>query len=262
MLKITMYLLATLLSVTVLSSGVFAKGSSAEIEAELQALKEGQEQIQEELEEIKKLLKQGARAAPGQNVFNPTDIELGEVAYLGQENAVVTLVEVSDYHCPYCKRHADTVMKQLSESYIDTGKLRFVMREFPIPNLHPRAEAASTAALCAGEQGNYWGMHDALFADQKSRTDEAFQSMAAGLGLDQNRFDDCLVSDRFKAQIKADKTQGQKLGITGTPSFVVGLTDPENPDKVHLTRFIRGAQSFEAFSAAIDELLEESQAAD
>lgn len=240
-------------------SGAMAKDKNAELKAEIEALKQGQEQIQKDLEEIKKLLQQGARAPRGQQAFNPTDITLGEVAYQGEKTAPVTLIEFSDYQCPFCRRHAQTVMPELTKNYIDTGKVRFVMREYPITNLHPRAEAAAVAVLCAGDQGQYWGMHDALFANQKANKDEDFKTMANTLGLDSEAFDTCMASGKFDAQIKADIAQGQKLGISGTPSFVVGLTDPKDPDKVHLTKFIRGAQPYATFAANIDELLKSGE---
>ena len=227
------------------------------LKEEVQALQQGQVKMQKDLEEIKKLLQQAPRAAaaPTQNAFAPTDIELGDVPYKGDPDAPVTLIEFSDYQCPYCKRHANAVMPPLIQNYVDSGKLRFIMREYPIERLHARAMPASTAALCAGDQDKYWDMHDALFTDQKANTDENFQQMAAAMGLDMTAFTECMDSDKFAEQIKADIAQGQKLGISGTPSFVVGLTDPEDSNKVHLTKFIRGAQSLQAFSAAIDELL-------
>ena len=226
-------------------------------------LQKGQEQMQKDLEEIKKLLQQGARAAPSApQAFKPTDMQLGDVNYKGQQDAPVTLVEFSDYQCPFCKRHATTVMPALLQSYVDNGKLRYVMREYPIENLHRRAVAASKAALCAGDQGDYWGMHDALFNDQRANTDENFQEFAAQLGLDAAAFSDCLGDDRHMAQIKADQTAGQRLGVSGTPSFVLGLTDPDDPGKVKLTKFIRGAQSLPAFEAAIDDLLESANSED
>lgn len=260
MIKFYRYTLALIFVFAASSSFVMAADEVAVLNDEIQALKQGQEQMQKDLADIKKLLQDGARAAPGQQGFSPKDIQLGDVAYKGENDAVVTLVEYSDYHCPYCKRHATTVMPALTESYIDTGKVRFVMREYPIPNLHPRAEAASEAALCAGDQGNYWGMHDALFNDQKATTDESFQAMAAGLDLDEAAFSECMSSDKHKGQISADQIEGQKMGVSGTPSFVLGLTDPDDPSKVHLTKFIRGAQSLTAFSAAIDDLLESAAA--
>jgi len=224
---------------------------------EVKVLQQGQVKMQKDLEEIKKLLQQApqAAAAPSQKAFTPTDIELGDVTFQGDSNAPVTLIEFSDYQCPYCSRHAKMVMPQLVNKYVDTGKVRFVMREYPIARLHARAIPASEAALCAGDQGQYWGMHDALFANQKANTDENFQQMAADLGLDTTKFKACMDSDKFMEQINADVAEGQKLGVSGTPSFVVGLTDPTDPSKVHLTKFIRGAQGLPAFSAAIDELL-------
>ena len=228
----------------------------------VEALQEGQAQMQKDLEEIKKLLQEGARAAPAKQGFKPTDMQLGDVPYQGKQDAPVTLVEFSDYQCPFCKRHANTVMPALLKSYIDTGKVRFVMREYPIANLHSRAIAASTAALCAGDQGDYWGMHDALFNDQRANTDENFQEFAVNLGLDATAFADCLGDDRYATQIKADLADGQRLGISGTPSFVLGLTDPDDPSKVNLTKFIRGAQALPAFEAAIDDLLESANSGD
>ena len=235
------------------------------LQQEVQTLQQGQADIQKDLEAIKKLLQQAPRpapaAAPARAAFAPTDIQLGEVPYKGEYDAPVTLIEFSDYQCPYCKRHANTVMPPLIQSYVDTGKLRFVMREYPIENLHRRAIPTSEAALCAGDQGNYWGMHDALFTDQKANSDEDFQQMAASMELDGVAGAACMESDKFMDQIKVEMAEGQKLGVSGTPSFVVGLTDPEDPSKVHLTKFIRGAQSLASFSAAIDELLKTAQLA-
>ena len=245
-----------------LVSTPLAAGTKEELQAlrtEIETLQTGQEQIQKDLAEIKKLLQQGARAAPGQQQFKPVEIELSNVVYKGENDAPVTLLEYSDYHCPFCSRHAKTVLPQLLADYVDTGKVRFIMREYPIPNLHPRAVAASEAALCAGEQDAYWGMHDALFANQRSTTDENFREFAAGLDIDVATFSECMDDDRHMAQIRTDQAEGQKLGVTGTPSFVLGRTDPEDSSKVNLTKFIRGAQGLPAFVAAIDELLESEE---
>ncbi len=258
--KISRHALAFGILLATFGSDVMAADDIAALKEELQALKQGQVQIQKDLEEIKKLLQKGGRKAPTRKAFAPADMKLGDVPSIGKSDAIVTLVEFSDYQCPFCRRHAKTVMPQLLESYIDTGKVRFVMREFPIQNLHSRAEAASVAALCAGDQGQYWGMHDALFNDQKANTNENFQDKAAGLELDVVAFAECMASDRHKAQIRADLIEGRKLGISGTPSFVLGLTDPADPSKVHLTKFIRGAQPLSAFATAIEDLLKSAEA--
>jgi protein-disulfide isomerase len=259
-------LLSLLAAAFLLLSGPALAKTSDEIKAlkeEVAAMREGQEQMQKDLDEIKKLLQQGARpaAAPAAKAFEPRTIELGAISSRGEQDAPVTLIEYSDYDCPFCKRHAETVMPSLIENYVNTGKLRFVMREYPIDRLHPRAAAASEAVLCAGDQGQYWGMHDAMFADQKANTDEDFNRMAAGLGLDMDAFTACLGGDKFMEQIRSDIVEGQALGVSGTPSFVVGLTDPKDPNKVNVTKFIRGAQPLPAFQAAIDELLKTAEMA-
>jgi protein-disulfide isomerase len=255
----TLGTLVVLLSLLIAGPALAKKGDDMKaLQAEVEAIKQGQVQIQKDLAEIKKLLQDGARAAPktpARAAFAPTDTQLGNVPYKGESDAPVTLIEFSDYQCPYCKRHATQVMPTLVSKYVDSGQLRIVMREYPIENLHRRAVPTSEAALCAGDQGKYWEMHDSLFNDQKANTDEDFQQMAASLELDVAAFTECMSSDQFMNQIKADMVEGQRLGISGTPSFVVGLTDPEDSSKVHLTKFIRGAQSEQAFSAAIDELL-------
>ena len=244
-----------------LSAGPALAKSGKDLEAlqkEVEAIRQGQEQIQKDLDEIKKLLQKPTRAAPSapkKSVFTPTDIQLGDVPYRGDYDAPVTLIEFSDYQCPYCKRHANTVMPPLLKKYVDTGKVRFIMREYPIDTLHRRATATSEAALCAGDQDQYWDMHDSLFDDQKANTDEDFLQQAERLGLDTSAFADCMSSDRYMEQIKTDLVEGQKLGVSGTPSFVLGLTNPKDPSKVHLTKFIRGAQPVQSFSVAIDELI-------
>ena len=260
MLTISRILITSLAVSCFLVTGPVLAKTSDELKAlqeEVKVLQDGQVKMQKDLEEIKKLLREAPRAAaaPTQKAFAPTDMVLGNVPVKGESNAPVTLVEFSDYQCPYCKRHALSVMPALIKNYVDTGKLRFVMREYPITRLHARAVPASEAALCAHDQGQYWDMHDALFNDQKANSDADFQKMAADMGLDVAAFTACMDTDKFADQIKADIAEGQKVGISGTPSFVLGLTDPDDPSKVHLTKFIRGAQGLPAFSAAIDELL-------
>lgn len=254
--------IAILATTALLLSGSALAQSGNELEAlqqEVEAIRAGQEQMQKDLDEIKKLLQQGARAAPGQQPFAPTDMTLEDPKYRGHFDAPVTMVEFSDYQCPFCKRHANSVMPNILQEYVDTGKVRFVMREFPLENLHSRAEEASEAALCAGDQGKYWEMHDALFNDQRANTDEDFQRFAEEMGIDTADFALCMLEDRHMERINSDVVEGQKLGVSGTPSFVLGLTDDEDPNIVHLTRFIRGAQPLPTFTAALDSLIEEAE---
>ena len=232
------------------------------LKEEVKALREGQEAIQKDLTEIKRLLEQGARAAPAQPAFRPQDLAVGDSPVLGAATAPVTLIEFSDYQCPFCKRHATTVMPELVREYVDTGKVRIVMREFPIERIHPLAMGASSAALCARDQGKYWPMHDLLFADQKALQDADLRAHAETLSLDTAAFDQCLRENRHKDEIAASLAEGRKLGISGTPSFVAGRTDPKDSGKVHVTKFIRGAQPLDSFKEALDELLGDTAAKD
>ena len=124
--------------------------------------------MKKDLAEIKKLLLQRPAAAPGQPAFQPTDLVVGKSPVLGEASAPVTLVEFSDYQCPFCKRNATTVLPELVKQYVDSGKVRVVMREMPIESIHQFALGAANAALCAHEQGEYWKMHDLLFANRKN----------------------------------------------------------------------------------------------
>ena len=237
------------------------KDELAELKAEVKDLKEGQAVMQKDLADIKKLLEQGARAAPSKPVFKATDITIDDAPFLGDADAIVTLVEFSDYDCPFCRRHKDQVMPDLVKNYVDTGKMKYVMREFPLA-MHPNAKGAAQAALCAGDQGEYWQMHDKMFANQRKLEVENLKTFAAELGLDTTAFDACLDDGKYAKQVSDDLTAGGRMGITGTPAFVLGLTDPRDPNKANVTEFISGAQSLERFTQTIDDLLKKAEEGD
>lgn len=236
------------------------KAEVLELQEEVKALKEGQAEMKSDLAEIKKLLESGARAAPTPpqaKPFEARDVMIAGASLMGDPDAAVTLIEYSDYQCPFCSRHAKQTMPQIIENYIDTGKVKFVMREFPIPSLHPRASAASEAALCAGAQGKYWEMHDVLFNNQRKMSDGDLRAYATEIGLDPGAFNECMENKEFAEQVAKDMEEGQEMGVRGTPSFVLGLTDSADPNKVRVTRFVRGARGYDAFAKEIDELLAE-----
>lgn len=242
--------------------GVFAASTKQEIIAlkdEVAALKEGQESMQEDLAEIKKLIQEGARpAAAAAPSFQPKDVTVDSAPVLGSANATVTLMEFSDYQCPFCARHYREVMPTLVKDYVDTGKLKYVMRENPIQSIHSRAMAASQAGLCAHDQGKYWEMHNRMFDNQRELTDENLKAWAVEIGLDDAAFTACLDDKKYEKAVNDDLTLGRGLGIRGTPGFVLGLTDPNDPNKAHMTEFINGAQSLDNFKRTIDELLAEA----
>jgi protein-disulfide isomerase len=159
---------------------------------------------------------------------------------IGPDNAKVTIVEFSDFQCPYCKRFRDETLNVLVEKYGDD--IRFVYRDYPLPS-HPQAQKAAEAAECADEQGKFWEMHDLLYSNQESLSDDLYTVFAAQLGLDTQKFNDCLSSNKYAEEVAADLQDGQAYGVTGTPTFFVN------------GQVLVGAQPVSAFEALIDQEL-------
>ena len=229
------------------------------LKEEVKQLKAGQESMKNDLAEIRKLLESGQKPTPTRaaaKAFEPKDISIEGAPFKGQADAVITLVEYSDYQCPFCKRHMLQTHPQIASEYIDQGKVKYVMREFPLTSLHPRAVAASLAALCARDQGKYWEMHDVLFANQKKMTDDDIKGYASEAGLDIDTFVSCMDAGKYNEQVQSDLTEGRGLGITGTPSFALGLTAPADSNQVKVMKVVRGARSYDSFAKEINELLE------
>ena len=149
------------------------------LRSEIETLKEGQATMQKNLGEILSILEPLKRRTQAQK-FEPKDIDLAGAAVKGAAEAPVTLVEFTDYQCPFCRRHFSTTMPQLVRDYVESGKLRYVVKEFPIPSLHPSAAKAAEGALCAGDQDRYWEMHDAIF--QNPRAVARWRRPGAGTG--------------------------------------------------------------------------------
>lgn len=158
----------------------------------------------------------------------------------GPADAPVTIVEFSDFQCPYCAKARQTV-DQVMASY--AGKVRLVFRQFPLP-FHDKAPKAAEAALCANEQGKFWEMHDRLFEGQDKLGADDLKATAKALGLDAAKFDSCLGSDKFAAQVQADTKAGKEAGVTGTPAFFIN------------GRMLSGAQPYEKFREVVEEELQ------
>ena len=158
----------------------------------------------------------------------------------GPADAAVTIVEFSDFECPFCLRVVPT-LDRILEDYGDD--VRLVFRQFPLNNIHPNAQNAAEASLCAADQSRFWQYHDALFAAPGGLDRESLQQTASDLGLDVNEFASCLESRRHSAAVDADLNAGRLLGITGTPALFIN------------GRFLSGAQPYEVISAIIDDEL-------
>jgi protein-disulfide isomerase len=159
---------------------------------------------------------------------------------LGPAAAPVTLVEFSDFQCPFCQR-VEPTLKRLRETYGD--KLRIVWKDFPLTQIHPQAFKAGEAGHCAGEQGKYWEYHDRLFENQQSLQPADLKKHAADQGLDAAKFAACLDSSKYGERVRDGVSAGTLLGVNSTPTIFVN------------GRRLSGAQPYDVFVAVIDEEL-------
>lgn len=164
----------------------------------------------------------------------------------GNANAKVTIIEYSDYQCPYCAAFVAETLPKIDERYIKTGKVKYIFRALPLVQIHPQAQKAMESAECAGDQGKFWEMHDLLFARQtewalKVTALDLFKGYAKSLGLNETTFQQCLDSGKYADLTAENMAAAQRLGITGTPSFVIG------------NRLLPAAFPFEAFVQYIEE---------
>ena len=185
-------------------------------------------------------------------------MDLTGVPVRGSANAVVTLIEFSDYECPFCLRHFQQTMPEIEKNYIATGKVLYAFRDWPVDDLHPQAIRAHVAAHCAGEQGKYWDMHARLFSPAGTHTPERLRALAQELGLDLGGFDQCASSDRPAAAIRATSKQAVEFGASGTPVFFIGLRDRAT-NRVTILRGLAGAQDYAAFAQVLDAVIAQAR---
>jgi len=175
----------------------------------------------------------------------------------GADDAVVTLVEFSDYECPFCVRHFQQTMPELEARYIKTGKIRYVFRDFPVDQLHPEAIRAHEAAQCAGEQGKYWDLHTRLFSAAGTHTAPLLEQRATEAGLDLPAYRTCVASGRTTSVVRANAELAIELGANGTPAFFVGIRDLAT-NQMKVAQEISGAQPFSVFAQVIEAALKQA----
>ena len=215
--------------------------------------KEQADAILNELRQIRLLLeKQQQQASPARTptAAPPEKVKIRTAGgySLGRSDAALTLVEYTDYQCPYCRQFHDTTFQQLKKNYIDTGKLRFVSRDLPL-DFHNNALKAAQAARCAGEQDKFWPMRDILIANSTKLGQDAILDYAQQLALDMNRFRLCLDSGKYLAEIQGDIAEAGSAGIFATPTFVLGRASEGAMEGIRIV----GAQPYAAFDRIISE---------
>lgn len=228
---------------------------------DIKEIKENQKVILEELKEIKKSIASGPRRAQQQpQPFKEVVMDVDTNYFKGDKNAPITLIEFSDFQCPFCGRHVKNTYPQIEKEYIKTGKVKYMFADYPL-GFHKQAPKASEAALCAGDQDKFWEMHDVLFNNQRALQPENLSKYAeqAGVG-DMAKFNECLEKETYKETVSENFADGTKLGVRGTPSFFLGYSTPDNKN-VKFTKMVRGAVPFANFKAEIDGLLNDQEAA-
>lgn len=181
-------------------------------------------------------------------------IDVSSAPTMGENDAPLTLIEFSDYQCPYCARHVDNTLPELKQKFVETGKVKYVFMDFPLRN-HTLAPKASEAAHCASDQGKYWEMHDQLFANRTKLQVDDLKAHAAAIGLETSAFNECLDSDKYALTVRKHFQVGSdKINVTGTPSFGLGYTSDDGKS-VRVVKSITGAKPLASFEQEINELL-------
>lgn len=166
--------------------------------------------------------------------------------FKGNPDALVTMIEFSDFECPFCAAFYQNTLPQIEENYIKTGKVKLIFRDFPLP-FHANAQKAAEAAECAGEQGKFWEMHNRIFDNQSAMEIVDLKQNAKLLGLDIATFNDCLDLGKYADEVRKDMNDGSVAGVTGTPTFFI------NGEK------LVGAQPFSVFEEIIEKKLLENK---
>lgn len=239
------------LALLLFSSTMPAQQTSIDdLKSQVETLNQNMKAMQKDLEEIKVLLQNRIHVGPPQNAT----LDLGDRPSKGESTARLTLVEFLDYQCPYCGRFSRETMPQIDQEYIQTGKVKYVVVNLPLDAMHKSAFKAAEAVACAGEQGKFWEMHERLFNNQE--TIDQWKLHAEAVGLDVGKFQECLDSGRQAAQVRSDVAEAHGAGVTGTPSFFLGYTDPASNTIKTVTKLV-GSQPYAAFKTAIDKQLAE-----
>ena len=193
-------------------------------------------------------------------------IDISNANVLGDENAPLTLVEFSDFQCPFCSRFYEQTLPQVLENYVDSGKVKLVYKHLPL-SFHQYAQISAEASECAAEQEKFWELHDKIFENQGLLSEASLKQGAVDIGLDADEFNTCLDSGKYTEKVNADFAQATSVGAGGTPTFFIGKSNGESIESVSCpsgvsicgnadTGFmIIGAQPFTSFKQSIDSML-------
>lgn len=246
---------AVMIGAALLAAGATSVRADALTSDQFQELLQQDKAILEELQQIHLMLERQRPARTTAEGMRAPDSKVrialrSDELAIGSANAPLTLIEFTDYQCPFCRQFHEAAFGDIKKIYIDTGRLRFISRDFPL-EMHQNAMRASLAARCAGEQGKFWELRDLMIANGNRLNPPSIDSYANQLKLDSGRLDKCIKSGPYQARVDQDTAEGKTAGIAGTPSFVLGRTGKDSLEGIKLV----GAMSSAAFDARVRDFL-------
>ncbi len=221
-----------------------------EVLKQLSELRQDNRNLHRELEALKK---QSANERNDEKRFLRLSLSelIGDKPIIGKPKAKIIVAEFTDYECPFCKKFSLTSFPQIRKTYIDTGKIQYVVRDFPL-GIHSSAKSAAIAANCAGQQHRYWGMKARLFEHQNTLGRELYERQATELKLDIQKYRTCLEDMTVAAAVERDVAFGNRAGVQATPTFLVGRI---SGNSIKDLKAVSGAMAFETFSELLDEMV-------
>lgn len=214
-------------------------------------------ELRSELAEVREMLRSpqqagGRPSAPPPPTLPVEPVSLRGAQIKGSRSARVAILEFSDFECPFCSRFTLTTFPELQNEYLDTGKVQLAFRHLPLDQIHPNARKAAEAAECAGKQGKFWEMHDAMFVDPKRLSQIDIQGYAAAAGLQKVDFDRCLAGEAT-ARVAEDVAEAMRLQVYGTPAFLLGTVEADG--RLRVLERMSGAQQIRSFRTVLDRIL-------
>jgi protein-disulfide isomerase len=234
------------------------RAGEAQVLEAIEAMRSDLDQLRQEVRDLRRSVDALSARPPGKGggqVAFDLPLEEDDPAQ-GSPEAGVVLMEFFDFECPFCRRFHARTYPRLKRDYIDTGKLRFVVRDYPLGG-HAQAHGAALAANCAARQDAYWPMFEQLLANGKGLGEPLYGRLAHALALDPEAFDACRADPALAEEVDGDVRVAKGIGINGTPTFLIGRREG---DSLRVVRRIGGAQPYAAFAAAIDAVLAQGQA--
>ncbi len=228
--------------------------ATAQVAADPGISRQQADQILNELRQIRQLLEKQGTANPGQQgaqqppKVTRATLNMDGVAMLGSKDAPLTIVEYTDYQCPFCQRFHVTAFNDLKKNFIDTGKVRFYSRDLPL-DFHPNAMRAAMAARCAADQGQFWKLRDIMGANPDKLDMDHITGFATDLKMDAKALRACVESDKYKNAIQNDVLEAMKVGAQGTPTFVIGKSTANGVEG----EVMEGAMPFSVFEQKLKE---------